>query len=59
MTPQNSFNVQSAIVFAILSALIALGITGPARYRKQQQALLAWKEKYPPRPWPSRTKGTG
>jgi hypothetical protein len=118
MTPQNSFNVQNAIGFTILSAmgvsviglsclnlhhwcltgdlwatsksspgfftifseapvlflltfgrylvfigtgilLIALGIMGPASYRKQQQALLAWKEKYPPHPWPSRTRGPG
>jgi hypothetical protein len=36
-----------------------LGIIGPAHYRKQQQALLASKEKPPPHPWPSRTKGPG
>jgi hypothetical protein len=28
----------------------------PSQLRKKQQARLAWKEKYPPHPWPSRTK---
>jgi hypothetical protein len=41
------------------TALIALGITSPAGYRKRQQARLASKEKPPPHPWPSRTKGPG
>ena len=39
--------------------LIALSIIGPARYRKQQQARLASKEKQPPHPWPPGPRDRG